>query len=62
MSRWRERDKVSKTVSGTTEEVEARAKVGHGGRSEGFDGGKYRFEFEYVDGSGIQNRQVTAPA
>ena len=55
-----EGDKVSETVNGATEEVEAGAKVGHGGRSEGFDRGEYRFGFgfRYVGVSGIQNREV----
>ena len=53
-----EGDKVSETVNGAAEEVEAGAKVGHGGRSEGFDRGEYRFGFGYVGVSGIQNREV----
>ncbi|GAB4838672.1 hypothetical protein Ancab_028216 [Ancistrocladus abbreviatus] len=40
-----ERDKISNAIDGAAEEVEAWAKVGYGGGSEGVDGGEDRFGF-----------------
>lgn len=52
-----ERDEVAEAINGASEEIEARAKIGDGGRSEGSNGGENGFRFGGCDDG---QRKVTA--